>query len=89
MKKSLKTLRPVGNPIKHHKNPVDYTQFGDFYVDFYQPNSLFIIFYVIQRPQHIIVKQGDDFISEKIAVSKPHFKRVPPDRKNAFSLKCF
>jgi dTDP-4-amino-4,6-dideoxygalactose transaminase len=39
MKKSLKTLRPVGNPIKLHKESLDYTQFGDFHVDFYHSGT--------------------------------------------------
>lgn len=39
MRKSIKTFRPVGNPIKLYKSPLDYTQFGGFHIDFYQSGT--------------------------------------------------
>lgn len=39
MKTSLRSLRPVGNPIKLRKEPLDYTQFGNFHLDFYHSGT--------------------------------------------------
>ena len=39
MEKSLKIIRPVGNPIVLAKGPLDYTQFGGFHIEFYHSGT--------------------------------------------------